>query len=113
MELKMYLHKKGGRLTGQHLCCACRANATGKVLSLVCLSVFITFCGYAQQIPLFSAYNFNRFLINPAFTGIDNEYRAFGYYRSQWGALPGRPVTGGATLEGSFWKDRIGGGLEI
>ena len=67
----------------------------------------------AQQTPLFSAYHFNKLLVNPAFTGIDNEYRAFGFFRSQWGNMPGRPITGGATVEGSFWKDRIGTGLTI
>jgi type IX secretion system PorP/SprF family membrane protein len=52
-------------------------------------------------------------MINPAFTGIDNQYRMFGFFRSQWGQMPGRPITGGATVEGSFWKDRIGAGLFV
>ncbi len=68
---------------------------------------------YAQQAPLFSTYFFNKYLNNPAFTGIDNEYRAFGFYRSQWADVPGSPVTGGATLEGSFWKNRIGVGAYV
>jgi type IX secretion system PorP/SprF family membrane protein len=63
---------------------------------------------YSQQIPVYSAYFFNKYLINPGFTGIDNEYRAFGFYRTQWGALPGHPNTGGATAEASLWKDQIG-----
>jgi type IX secretion system PorP/SprF family membrane protein len=67
----------------------------------------------AQQAPLFSTYFFNKYLNNPAFTGIDNEYRAFGFYRSQWADVPGSPVTGGATLEGSFWKNRIGVGAYV
>jgi type IX secretion system PorP/SprF family membrane protein len=67
----------------------------------------------AQQIPLYSTYVFNKILINPAFTGIDNEYRIFGFYRTQWASLPGRPVTTGATAEGSFWNDRVGAGINI
>lgn len=67
----------------------------------------------AQQAPLFSTYFFNKFLNNPGFAGIDNEYRAFGFYRSQWTDIPGSPVTGGATLEGSFWKNRIGAGAYV
>ena len=63
---------------------------------------------YGQQIPVYSAYFFNKYLLNPAFTGIDNEYRAFGFYRTQWGSMPGHPTTGGATGEASFWKDQIG-----
>ncbi len=61
-----------------------------------------------QQIPVYSSYFFNKYLINPAFTGIDNQYRAFGFYRAQWNTVPGHPITGGATAEASFWKDRIG-----
>ncbi|MBP6730586.1 MAG: PorP/SprF family type IX secretion system membrane protein [Chitinophagales bacterium] len=82
-----------------------------------CTLLTILLCAFslshAQQSPVFSGYFFNKFLINPAFTGIDNEYRAFGYYRTQWGKMPNRPVTGGATAEGSFWKDRIGVGLQF
>lgn len=80
------------------------------LLSLLLLPFIQTF---AQQTPLFSAYHFNKFSVNPAFTGIENQYRAFGFYRSQWGDMPGRPVTGGFTLEGSFWKDRIGAGIFV
>src|SRR5271155_749619 len=69
---------------------------------------------HSQQIPVYSSYFFNKYLINPAFTGIDNEFRAFGFYRTQWTEIPGRPNTGGATAEASFWKDRIGiGGYVI
>jgi len=63
---------------------------------------------HSQQIPVYSAYFFNKYLINPGFTGIDNEYRAFGFYRTQWLNMPGHPNTGGATAEASFWKDQIG-----
>ena len=83
-----------------------------RVMSVIVL-LMLTVNIFAQQIPVFSTYYFDKFLVNPAFTGIDNEYRAFGFYRSQWGAMPGRPVTGGATAEGSFWKDRIGAGIFV
>ena len=68
---------------------------------------------YGQQIPVYSGYFFNKYLLNPAFTGIDNEYRGFGFYRTQWGSIPGHPVTGGATAEASFWKDQIGVGAYV
>src|SRR5687767_14130220 len=79
-----------------------RGNLLLYILLAICIKI------QAQQTPLFSAYYFNKFLVNPAFTGIDNQYRAFGFFRSQWGGMPGWPVTGGGTMEGSFWKDRIG-----
>ena len=74
----------------------------------VFLFVLIGLQLYSQQIPVYSGYYFNKFLINPGFTGIDNEYRAFGFYRTQWGSMPGHPTTGGATAEASLWKDQIG-----
>lgn len=77
------------------------------------LLMLVAQLNYAQQAPLFSTYFFNKYLNNPAFTGIDNEYRAFGFYRSQWADVPGSPVTGGSTLEGSFWKNRIGVGAYV
>jgi type IX secretion system PorP/SprF family membrane protein len=74
------------------------------------LTVLLFSAVHSQQIPLFTTYFFNKYLINPAFTGIDNEFRGFGIYRSQWANIPGRPVTGGPTAEASFWHDRIGVG---
>lgn len=67
----------------------------------------------AQQVPLYSAYYFNQFLLNPAFTGINNDYRAFLFYRDQWTGLPNGPVTRGGTAEGSFWKNRSGVGVDV
>ena len=84
----------------------------GKALMVVLLMLG-GMAAYSQQTPVFTAYYFNRFLLNPAFAGVDNQYRAFGFYRTQWSNVPLRPVTGGATAEGSFWKDRIGAGLEV
>lgn len=84
-----------------------------KVFALLLL-IFSGAWLHAQQIPVYSSYFFNKYLINPAFTGIDNEFRAFGFYREQWTGISGRPTTGGATAEASFWKDRIGiGGYVI
>ncbi len=85
------------------------------LLGNLLLWLFLILCvqTHAQQTPLFSAYHFNKFSINPAFTGIDNQYRAFGFYRSQWADMPGRPITGGFTIEGSFWKDQIGAGIFV
>ncbi|MFN8276893.1 MAG: PorP/SprF family type IX secretion system membrane protein [Chitinophagales bacterium] len=67
----------------------------------------------AQQVPLYSAYYFNQFLLNPAFTGINNDYRAFLFYRDQWTGYPNGPVTRGGTAEGSFWKNRSGVGVDV
>jgi len=67
----------------------------------------------AQQVPVFSTVYYSKFLSNPAFAGIDNEYKAFGYFRKQWTEFPGSPMTGGATAEVSLSKDRIGLGALV
>ncbi len=84
-----------------------------KKLILILTTVISFGAVNAQQIPLYSTYYFNKFINNPAFAGFDNEYRFFGFYRSQWTSIPGAPATGGASFEGSFWKDRIGTGLMV
>lgn len=89
----------------------CPVRALQLLLIVACATIAQS--AVAQQAPLFSTYVFNKFLINPAFTGIDNEYRAFGFYRTQWTDIPGSPVTGGASIEGAFWKNRIGAGISV
>lgn len=84
-----------------------------RLLFVMFLMTFNFYAGLSQQMPVYSTYTFNKYIINPGFTGIDNEYRAYGFFRTQWTSMPGRPTTGGATVEGSFWKDRIGAGLNV
>lgn len=48
---------------------------------------------YAQQMPMFSQYYWNDFMINPAFTGVKNTNRVQAGYRSQWVGFDGAPKT--------------------
>ncbi len=52
----------------------------------------------AQQLPIYSQYNLNGFVINPAMTGMDHLMRANATYRRQWGNLPGGPETATASF---------------
>jgi type IX secretion system PorP/SprF family membrane protein len=47
----------------------------------------------AQQLPLFSQYLFNGFLINPAYAGIDGLSTVNVVSREQWLGLPNAPTT--------------------
>ena len=55
----------------------------------------------AQQLPMYSQFFWNDFVINPAYTGITNSPRVQLGYRNQWGGFEGAPSTytlGGHTL---------------
>lgn len=67
----------------------------------------------AQQLPLFSQYFYNRFIYNPAFTGVESKANAFLIHRSQWKDIPGAPVTYALTLDGPVSANKIGMGLSL
>lgn len=59
---------------------------------MVCFAVMIKMAS-AQQLPQYTQYVFNNFLLNPAVAGIENYTDAKLGYRSQWTGLNGAPVT--------------------
>lgn len=67
----------------------------------------------AQQMPLYSQMYFLRMLYNPALTGYNGTSNVYGFYREQWTAMPGHPVTRGGVADFSLWQDRIGTGLHV
>lgn len=65
----------------------------------------------AQQEPLFSQYNTNMYLINPAVAGATGKHSIRVFHRWQWVSFPGAPKTYGVTYQGLL-KDMHGvGGL--
>jgi len=62
------------------------------ILLLVFFAVIIQTVS-AQQLPQYTQYVFNNFLLNPAVAGIENYTDAKLGYRSQWTGLNGAPVT--------------------
>ena len=67
----------------------------------------------AQQLPLYSQLYFMRQLYNPALTAYNGSSNLYGFYRDQWTAMPGHPVTAGVVGDVSVWKDRIGTGFNL
>jgi len=53
---------------------------------------------FAQQLPQYTQYLFNNYVLNPAITGIENYVDLKTAYRSQWQGIEGAPETGTITL---------------
>lgn len=80
-----------------------------KIAALLLLA--LPFAAQAQQEPLFSQYNTNAFLINPAVAGSTGGHSLSLFHRWQWVSFPGAPKTFGLTYQGLI-KDLHGvGGL--
>lgn len=67
----------------------------------------------AQQLPLYSQYYFNPFIVNPSMTGISDETNAYLIHRSQWTGIPGSPVTNAFTLDGAIKDKNMGLGFTV
>ena len=89
---------------------------TGSRIKYILLSaccVLFAFCGFAQQIPLYSQYYFNPFIYNPAMTGAGELANVFLIHRAQWTDMPGGPVTKALTLDGPIKKNKVGLGISL
>ncbi|MDB5004873.1 MAG: hypothetical protein JWQ34_3098 [Mucilaginibacter sp.] len=63
----------------------------------------------AQQLPQYTQYVFNNYLLNPAVSGIENYTDAKLGYRSQWTGLNGAPVTSFLTVNAPIGNNFING----
>ena len=65
---------------------------------------------FGQQIPLYSQYNQNPFLYNPAMTGFRDNMMLHVIYRRQWSDFEGSPETRAVTLDGALKSKKVGFG---
>lgn len=63
---------------------------------------------FGQQIPLYSQYNQNPFLYNPALTGYRDNMMLHVIYRKQWTDFEGAPETRAVTLDGPLKSKKVG-----
>lgn len=63
----------------------------------------------AQQLPQYTQYVFNNYLLNPALSGIENYSDVMAGYRSQWTGLQGAPVTSYITFNTPIGDQFING----
>jgi type IX secretion system PorP/SprF family membrane protein len=82
------------------------------IFTLTALSVLMI-TGFAQQSPLFSQYNYNKFLINPAIAGMYKSPQLFLVHRDQWTNMPGNPVTNALSFETALKSSKVGLGALV
>lgn len=69
---------------------------------------------WAQQDPLYSQYQFNQLMINPAYAGMYNSLSAGVISRFQWAGIDGAPRTNTVTVQSGLLEGRIGiGGVVL
>jgi type IX secretion system PorP/SprF family membrane protein len=66
-------------------------NASILITAVMMLTGMLPLSGYGQQIPNFSMYNMNHYLVNPAATGITNRLPVSLSYRKIWSGINNSP----------------------
>lgn len=83
-----------------------RFNKTTLGIIPVIIFLFSGYLCYGQQLPVYSQYTFNAFLLNPAVAGAEG-YTAFNSTtRHQWVGVEGAPVTYCLSLQSRLMKQR-------
>jgi len=86
---------------------------------LLCVCLLVFFNSFSQQDPLFSQYHFNQLVINPSYTGINNNTSIGVTSRFQWisglngGTVEGNPITNTLTGQTTFLNNKVGIGALI
>ncbi|GAB4244814.1 MAG: type IX secretion system membrane protein PorP/SprF [Ekhidna sp.] len=74
----------------------------------------VSWLSYSQLDPLYSQYQFNQQMINPAYTGAYNSLSATLISRLQWAGIEGAPVTNTLLAQSAFKEGTIGlGGMVV
>jgi type IX secretion system PorP/SprF family membrane protein len=84
-----------------------------KKFLLLAFSIGFIFSAEAQVDPLYAQYLNNPLLINPAYTGLNNNFNASLTYRKQWAGFDGSPATVNASAHTSLFDNKMGVGLII
>jgi len=80
---------------------------------LLCLFLMGSAYAWAQTDPLYAQYLNNPLLINPAYTGLNNNFNGSVTYRKQWAGFDGSPTTFNVNGHTSLFDNRMGAGLLI
>src|SRR5215218_8343132 len=83
-----------------------------KILLFAVIACY-SYVANAQVDPLYAQYLNNPLLINPAYTGIHNNFNAAASYRKQWAGFDGSPSTFNVNAHSSFNNNKMGLGLII
>lgn len=81
---------------------------------LLVFPIFLSLTLTAQQDPLYSQYQFNQLMINPAYAGIYERFSAGVISRFQWAGIEGAPRTNTLLAQTSLQDGKIGlGGVVL
>lgn len=81
--------------------------------TLVILLVCFSLTTFGQQDPLYSQYQFNQLMINPAYAGIYNRLSVGAISRFQWAGIDGSPRTNTITAQSALADGKIGLGALV
>lgn len=70
-------------------------------------------CSFAQEDPLYAQYQNNPLLINPAYSGFNNNFNASLSYRKQWSGFDGNPTTVNVSGHTSLSNNKMGVGVLV
>jgi type IX secretion system PorP/SprF family membrane protein len=84
-----------------------------KFLHTICIAFSFVISGHAQTDPLYAQYLNNPLLLNPAYSGFNNNLNASVTYRKQWAGFDGSPETFNATAHTSLHDNKMGAGLIV
>jgi len=76
-----------------------------RIILIICIAVFQFFTLLAQQLPIYSQYTFNKFLLNPAIAGSEGYTSVNLIAREQWVGFKGTPKTHAITGESRILKN--------
>jgi len=92
------------QVSGSMICCLFILLVTCYLLPITCK---------AQQLPQYTQYMFNDFLLNPAIAGRSDYWEAKSNNRYQWAGIPGAPRTYIVSLQGPLKNEHMGLGGTI
>lgn len=77
------------------------------------LLLLASLSAFGQQDPLYSQYLLNPLVINPAYSGLNNNFNVMVGYRTQWTGLDGQPQTFNASAHTSLVNNKVGAGILV
>ncbi len=84
-----------------------------KKAAIIILVLFLSTGIKAQQLPLFTQYMHNDYMINPAVAGTHNYYQIRSNHRFQWLSIENAPVSNMISMYGPFQEYDMGWGAYI
>jgi type IX secretion system PorP/SprF family membrane protein len=84
-----------------------------KSISLLVIIIGFSLHAHAQTDPLYAQYLNNPLLINPAYSGLNNNFNTSVTFRKQWAGFDGSPTTINASAHTSLFDNKMGVGLIV